>query len=121
MKEFSVFSLALFAFTGGCSRSGADSSASASSTLVISTRDTLAGRASAASSTDTSSCPRTGLWARCSVEKRLEQSGFVVNPVKGVASRRAGFSVLPSVYTLGRSRLEVFLYSSQQAAARDVS
>jgi len=44
-----------------------------------------------------------------------------VNPVKGVASRRAGFSVLPSVYTLGRSRLEVFLYSSQQAAARDVS
>jgi len=66
------------------------------------------------------SCPRTGKWALCSIEKRLEQSGFVVHPVEGAAPRRAGFSVTPAAYTLGKSRLEVFLYPDKTAAARDV-
>ena len=66
------------------------------------------------------SCPRTGKWALCSLEKRLEQSGFVVHPVEGATPRRAGFSVAPAAYTLGKSRLEVFLYPDKTAAARDV-
>jgi hypothetical protein len=61
------------------------------------------------------------MWALCSVEKRLEQSGFVVRRVGGEASSRAGFSVTPAVYTLGGSRLEVFVYPNESALAADVA
>lgn len=61
------------------------------------------------------------MWALCSVEKRLEQAGFVVRRVSGQASRRAGFTVTPSVYALGRSRLEVFIYPNESALAADVA
>jgi hypothetical protein len=66
-------------------------------------------------------CPRTGQWALCSVERRLVQSGFVIRRVEGAPPRRAGFSVLPAVYTLGRSRLEVFIYPSEATLAADVA
>lgn len=66
-------------------------------------------------------CPRNGEWARCSVEKRLVQAGFVVRPVTSPIPRRMGFSVLPVVYTLGHSRLEVFLYASAEAVKTEVS
>jgi hypothetical protein len=49
------------------------------------------------------------------------QSGFVIRRVEGAPARRAGFSVLPAVYTLGRSRLEVFIYPSEAALAGDVA
>jgi hypothetical protein len=66
-------------------------------------------------------CPRTGQWALCSVERRLIQSGFVIRRVDGAPPRRAGFSVLPAVYTLGRSRLEVFIYPTEATLAADVA
>lgn len=66
-------------------------------------------------------CPRTGRWALCSVETRLVQSGFVVRRVSGEAQRRAGFSVPPVVYTLGRTKLEVFVYPSESALAADMA
>ena len=66
------------------------------------------------------SCPRTGLWAECSVEKRLSQAGFVVQRGVAPAQRRAGFSIAPTIYTLGKSRLEVFLYPTESAANADV-
>jgi hypothetical protein len=79
-----------------------------------------------ASATDTTAqkglpCPHTGLWAQCSVERRLKQSGFVVTRIDSVFSKRAGFSVKPIVYSLGRSRLEVFLYENEKALAADVA
>jgi len=77
--------------------------------------------ATASSSINSTTCPRTGKWALCSVEKRLKQSGFVIKRLEGRAPRRAGFSVSPAVYTLGRSRLEVFIYSDSSALARDVA
>ncbi|MFL5522674.1 MAG: hypothetical protein ACJ8AF_01055 [Gemmatimonadaceae bacterium] len=77
--------------------------------------------AGAASSTAAGNCPRTGQWATCSIEKRLVQSGFVLVPVRERPVRRAGFSVVPSAYQLGKSRLEVFLYPNPAAAARDVA
>jgi hypothetical protein len=70
---------------------------------------------------NSSACPRTGKWALCSVEKRLEQAGFVVRPADGVAPRRAGFSVLPTAYILGHARLEVFVYPDESALARDIA
>jgi hypothetical protein len=66
-------------------------------------------------------CQPTGLWALCSVEKRLTQSGFVLIKNDSAPPKRAGFSVAPVAYTLGHSRLEVFLYPSAAAAARDVA
>ena len=65
-------------------------------------------------------CPRTGLWAECSVEKRLTQTGFVVQRVDGTPARRPGFSVVPRVYNLGKSRLEVFIYPSESAVRADI-
>ena len=75
----------------------------------------------APSATSKSDCPRTGRWALCSVEKRLEQSGFVVSRVETGPHHRAGFSVVPVTYTLGHAHLEVFLYPDGAAAAREVA
>ena len=102
---------------------GRDSSRPVDSSV---TRD-LPVETSAASSTgatgdqkNSSACPRTGKWALCSVEKRLQQAGFVLRPAEGAASRRAGFSVAPTAYILGHSRLEVFVYPDESALARDL-
>lgn len=78
---------------------------------------TLAGTAGQASSP----CPRTGRWAICSLEKRLEQSGFVLRKASGESARRSGFNVQPVVYTLGGARLEVFIYPDEAALNRDVA
>jgi hypothetical protein len=120
-KLFGVLVLASTALSA-CSRSSPESAGSASSSTTAIPGVNAPNLAVGASSTPISSaCPRTGMWALCSVEKRLEQAGFVVRRVSGQASRRAGFSVTPSVYTLGRSRLEVFIYPNESALAADVS
>lgn len=75
--------------------------------------------ASSTPSTKKAECPPTGAWALCSVEKRLSQAGFVPRKVAGTAQKRAGFSVSPTVYALGHSTLEVFLYRDAAALARD--
>ncbi len=66
-------------------------------------------------------CIHDGLWALCSVERRLRQAGFVVRPVQGAQVRRAGFNVLPSVYTVGKARLELFIYRDEASLARDIA
>jgi hypothetical protein len=118
MKKLLVALGAVLAGLVACERKASEP-VSASSTAPSS--NPYLSTTASASSTAKSACPRTGQWALCSVEKRLEQSGFVVIPVKGQPPHRAGFSVLPAVYNLGRSRLEVFLYPSAAAAARDVA
>jgi hypothetical protein len=111
----------LCALVAGCGRSSAGTASGDSS---HSGGISLSSGKSAGSSTGaeaSSTCPRTGKWALCSVEKRLRQSGFVVRPVPGAPPRRAGFSVAPVVYTLGRARLEVFIYEDESSLARDVA
>jgi len=100
---------------------------SARSVDSVSVRDPAA-QIGAASSTapvlaqaSSSPCPGTGRWALCNLEKRLMQSGFVVKRVSGAPPRRAGFSVAPAVYTLGRARLEAFVYPDEAALARDMA
>lgn len=68
-----------------------------------------------------SECPHTGLWAVCSVERRLRQSGFVAKQVEGKAPARPGFSVKPRVYTLGRARLEIFIYATASELDKDMA
>lgn len=103
----------------GCDRSaetGTDSTRAAISADAAPLSDTSAKPAGS-----TSPCPRTGRWAICTVEKRLEQSGFVPRKVEGENPRRLGFSVAPVVYTLGRARLEIFLYPDEAALTRDLA
>ncbi len=66
-------------------------------------------------------CPATGKWALCSVEKRLRRSGFVATRVESESPERAGFSVRPAVYTLGRGRIEVFIYDDAGAMEKDIA
>jgi hypothetical protein len=109
-----------------CASIGACGHASSRAADSRSTRN-AAVKASNASNPDSagheksSPCPRTGRWALCSLEKRLQQSGFVVRRVDGEAPRRAGFTVAPTAYTLGHSRLEVFVYPDEAALARDIA
>ena len=49
------------------------------------------------------------------------QSGFVVRRVDSVGARRPVFAVAPAVYTLGRTRLEVFIYPNESAVSADVA
>ena len=64
-------------------------------------------------------CQRTGFWAKCSLERRLKQSGFVVTSL-GEQPLRAGFSVKPQAYSLGKTRLEAFFYESEREVLKDV-
>ncbi len=66
-------------------------------------------------------CPATGKWALCSLETRLRRSGFVATVIEGDTTARAGFSVKPVAYKLGRGRMEVFLYENAAALEKDVS
>jgi hypothetical protein len=112
-----------------CTRSASEGAATASSTATtvaaVSVQTPTSGASTpAVAKGGTKSaepvCPRTGQWALCSVERRLVQSGFVIRRVDGAPPRRAGFSVLPTAYMLGRSRLEVFIYPTEAALAADV-
>lgn len=118
--------LLALAVLAACSRSSPDADTSAASTQIASNGESASPPLSAASGTASSSrsapkCPRTGLWATCSVETRLGQAGFVVRRVTEAAPRRAGFSVAPVAYNLGRTRLEVFIYPSESALAADMA
>jgi hypothetical protein len=118
MTRFLLTCLAVLAGLIGCGGRGSDTHqppAIGQTTAAIS--PTSSSSASATSGT----CPRTGLWAICSVEKRLSQSGFVVNRGEREGPPRQGFRVRPALYTLGRSRLEVFLYPTEAAANADVA
>ena len=80
-----------------------------------------AGESPAAVAEPGAPCPRTGRWAACSLEKRLEQSGFVPRKEPGAQPSRRGFGVPPIVYALGPARLEVFIYTDESALRRDVA
>ena len=109
---------ALVAGCGGSSERTASSDSTHAGGISLGSGKTAAASTGAEAS---SPCPRTGQWALCSVEKRLRQSGFVVSSVPGAPPRRAGFSVAPVVYRLGRARLEVFIYADEASLARDVA
>src|SRR5215210_8868613 len=118
--------LLALAVLAACGRSSPDSAEPAASAANGSMAEGAATTETAASGTSASSaapsnCPRTGLWARCSVETRLGQSGFVVRRLTEQGPRRPGFSVPPVAYNLGRTRLEVFIYPSEAALAADIA
>jgi hypothetical protein len=118
-RDRAVFICALLAACNGSSKDSAKPDPRESTGNKLST-------GAATSSVDlkmqpTTPCPRTGRWALCSVEKRLEQAGFVVRPVAGEPPTRPGFSVTPAVYALAGMRLEVFIYPDEAALSRDIA
>ena len=122
MTEFPAWLILGSAAITACTRSSSDTAGTASSTATTSVGVAAVGPAvPPKAALVAGGCPRTGKWALCSVENRLVQSGFVVRRVNGEAPRRAGFSVAPAVYTLGRSRLEVFIYPNESTLAADVA
>lgn len=88
---------------------------------AVPTATSTNGTASSTPSQTVDACPRTGLWAQCSVEKRLSQSGFVVRRMPDSVKRRSGFSVMPIPYILGHSRLDVFIYPTAEAVNGETS
>lgn len=120
VKRTLVFTALYFSvLIGACGRSdqsdsGAPSAGRSDDPTLPSASSTFAGQPRAP-------CPRTGRWAICSVEKRLEQAGFVLRKAEGELPRRSGFSVQPVVYMLGRARLEVFVYPDENALTGDVA
>lgn len=106
----------LAAFGLGCGSAKESPSGDTSSTAPAQSVADISQR----QTTVASDCLHDGKWALCSIERRLKQSGFVVKRVEDT-THRAGFTVKPAVYTLGRSRLEVFVYRDSASAARDVA
>ena len=122
MTRLTSLLLLALAIPAACSRSSSGSGDSAvSGTAALNVVTTSAVGSASDSAPKTSRCPRTGRWALCNVEQRLMQSGFVVRRVDSVGPRRPGFAVAPAVYTLGRTRLEVFIYPNEAAVSADVA
>lgn len=112
--------LCICVFVVGCEKSS-DSPAPAAPAAAAPATITATSTSGAVTPSSTKpGCAHTGLWAVCSVENRLRQAGFVAKRVQGQAPDRPGFSVKPIVYTLGRSHLEVFIYSDEASLTRDI-
>ena len=116
-----TFLLFLCATVGACGHGSSQSADSGSVRGLPVESSTASSSAAPSAHSNSSPCPRTGRWALCSLEKRLQQSGFVVRRASGEAPRRAGFTVPAVAYTLGHSRLEVFVYPDEAALARDIA
>ena len=113
------FKLLCFCFlSAACGRSDKAESGSMSQSGPVSA---TTGASPGVAGRPTSACPRTGRWAVCSLEKRLEQSGFVLRKEPGDHPPRSGFTVPPIVYALGPARLEVFIYPDESGLRRDVA
>jgi hypothetical protein len=113
-----IASCAMIAIVAGCNSSKPPSSSDTSVSLPAHSDSIQPISTSAPPASD---CPHDGKWALCSIERRLKQSGYVVKRVEQDTVRRDGFSVKPTVYTLGRSRVEIFLYRDSASVARDCS
>ncbi|MEO7367841.1 MAG: hypothetical protein ABIZ36_07790 [Gemmatimonadaceae bacterium] len=109
---------ACVAIAAGCNSS---SHSSAADTVAAIPASPVRNTVPAVSETPAEPCPHDGKWALCSIERRMKQSGFVVKKVDSVAVSRAGFSIKPTVYSLGQSRLEVFLYSDSVSLMKDIA
>jgi hypothetical protein len=103
---------------GACS-SDKNSPPRASNPALVLESDTTTQIKTSPSPPSTSACPRTGLWAECSLERRLKQSGFVVSRLSEQPSR-AGFTTTPVVYSLGKTRVEAFFYKTEAALTKDL-
>lgn len=113
--------LAWVAIIAACNSSSRSSAADTVATVPASPTLNSAPTPATTQTSASERCIHDGKWALCSIERRLKQSGFVVKKIDSVAVSRAGFSVKPIVYSLGQTRLEVFLYHDSAAMIKDIA
>ena len=122
MRNYPLVVISSAALLLACGRSTKPAAANDSTSLVataVSADTTPSANVDSAPAPKGPTCPRTGLWALCSVEKRLEQSGFVLRKAVLPGPNRPGFSVTPTTYVLGSAKLEVFVYPDEKSLVRD--
>jgi hypothetical protein len=115
---------ALLGFTFGvlvAACGGGDKSASDTAGSAVVEAGPIASESPIDTGVSAAPCPRTGRWAICSFEKRLEQAGFVARKAADQPPRRSGLSVPGQAYTLGRAYLEVFIYPDEVTLKRDLA
>lgn len=125
--RFTVLSLALAVLTGACGHreageSGASTSAAASRSSAASASagrpSTPGAPAPATAARGSGPCPPTGLWATCSLIKRLDEHGLAPRLDSGTV--REDPLTIPGVRIhLGRAELEAFIYSDSASRKTD--
>ena len=104
----------LLALAAACGRGG-DASSESAAAVPVDTGPPAVGIGEASDST----CPRTGRWAPCSLEDRLENTGLA--PRRDGDVTQTFFSVPGARYRVGRAELQAFIYPSEREAAKDLA
>lgn len=108
MKCERRLSLALLVLLGGCG--GDERSASV---------DTLPVHAAPTPAPGDSTCPPTGLWARCSVFKSLERAGFNTHADSAREVTEPPLSIPAIQIPIARGTIRIFLYADSGSRKRD--
>jgi hypothetical protein len=66
-----------------------------------------------------STCPATGLWARCSVLKSLERAGLNTHADSAQDVTEPPLAISGFEIPIGRGRIRVFLYADSNSRRRD--
>jgi hypothetical protein len=66
-------------------------------------------------------CPDTGLWARCSVLKRLERSGLTVHADSLKEIREPALTIVGERLPIAGGEIELFVYADSGSRARDAA
>ncbi|MBK6489323.1 MAG: hypothetical protein IPF98_21270 [Gemmatimonadetes bacterium] len=101
----------------GCAAPPADRAADSARASVAASDPT-----SALDTTGAPSCPMEGNWTACAVEERLKRAGVVIEK-QADPVQHPFMSVPGATYHIGNAEheLEVFLYPSAEARARDTA
>ena len=66
-------------------------------------------------------CPATGLWAQCSVLKRLEQAGLAVHADSLTEIHDPPLSIAGKRLPIAKGEIEIFLYADSGSRVRDAA
>lgn len=66
-------------------------------------------------------CPDTGLWARCSVLKRLERSGLTIHADSLKEIREPALSIAGQRLPIAGGEIEIFVYADSGSRSRDAA
>jgi hypothetical protein len=75
----------------------------------------------AAATGSATDCPATGLWAQCSVLKRLEQAGLAIHADSLTEIRDAPLSIGGKKLPIANGEIEIFLYADSGSRLRDAA
>jgi hypothetical protein len=112
MRPERCLSFALLVLLGGCGGADKDATASDTSQPIV---------AAAAPAPSDTSCPGTGLWARCSVLKGLERAGLNTHADSATQVVEKPLSVPAIEIPIARGHIRIFLYADSNSRRRDAA